>query len=111
VGSHQLWLADPETGHWKLDIMSEPSDGDTWIFRRDERIRMPYDRAIERTAEGIPFGRPEIVLLFKAKQAREKDDADFAAVLRHLEPERRRWLTDALELVHPGHPWLERLAL
>ncbi len=90
--------------------MREPSDGDTWICRRDERIRLPYDQVIERTADGIPYGRPEIVLLFKAKAARPKDDADFLAVLPHLGRERRRWLADALELVHPGHTWLERLA-
>ena len=56
------------------------------------------------------LGRPEVVLLFKAKHAREKDDGDFDAALPHLEPERRRWLADALELVHPGHRWLARLA-
>jgi hypothetical protein len=61
------------------------------------------DRAHRR---GIPYGRPEIVLLYKAKHARPKDDADFAAVLPLLEPGRRRWLADALELVHPGHRWL-----
>ena len=110
VGSHQLWVSGPRgSGTWRLDIMSEPSNGDTWIFRRDERIRLPYDRVIERTADGIPYGRPEIVLLFKAKHAREKDDADLAAVLPRLEPERRRWLADALELVHPGHRWLRGL--
>ena len=27
-------------------------------------------------------------------------------VFRALEPERRRWLAGALELVHPGHRWL-----
>ena len=90
--------------------MREPADGDTWICRRDERIRMPYDQVIERTADGIPYGRPEIVLLFKAKAARPKDEADFHAVLARLDAERRRWLADALELVHPGHTWLERLA-
>jgi hypothetical protein len=110
VGSHQLWIAEPETGAWKLDIMSEPSDGDTWVFRRDERIRMPYDQVIERTSDGIPYGRPEIILLFKAKQAREKDNADFAAALPQLELDRQRWLANALELVHPGHAWLEQLA-
>ena len=68
--------------------MREPADGDTWICRRDERIRMPYDQVIERTADGIPYGRPEIVLLFKAKAARPKDVADFLAVL--LGRERRR---------------------
>ena len=107
--THQPWVREPETGLWRLDVMREPSDGDTWICRRDERIRLPYDRVIERTADGIPYGRPEIVLLFKAKHAREKDDADLAAVLPRLEPERRRWLADALELVHPGHRWLRGL--
>ena len=107
--SHQTWVREPATGHWRLDVFSEPSEGDTWICRRDARIRMPYDRAIERTSEGIPYGRPEIVLLFKAKDARPKDDDDFAAALPLLDGRRRRWLADALELVHPGHRWLEAL--
>ena len=89
--------------------MREPADGETWICRRDERIRLSYDQLIERTTDGIPYGCPEVVLLFKAKQARAKDDADFAAALPYLGPERRRWLADALELVHPGHRWLKGL--
>jgi hypothetical protein len=74
--------------------------------RRDERIRLPYDQLIERSADGIPYARPEVVLLFKAKHARAKDDGDLAAVLPLLEPGRRRWLAETLELVHPGHRWL-----
>jgi len=65
---------------------------------------------IEHTQDGIPFGRPEIVLLFKAKHARPKDDGDLAAALPHLGAERRDWLREALELVHPGHRWLGELA-
>ena len=107
--THQTWVREPETGLWRLDVMREPADGDTWICRRDERIRLPYDRVIERTADGIPYSRPEIVLFFKAKHAREKDDADFTAVLPRLEPARRRWLADALDLVHPDHRWLSEL--
>ncbi len=102
---HQTWVREPATGVWRLDVFREPSDGDTWICRRDDGIRLPYDELIERTPNGIPYGRPEIVLLFKAKHAREKDDDDLAAVLPHLEPTRRRWLADALALVHPGHRW------
>ena len=107
--SHQTWVREPATGRWRLDVFSEPSEGNTWICRRDMRIRMPYDRAIERTPAGIPYGRPEIVLLFKAKAARPKDDDDFAAALPLLDEERRRWLADALGLVHPGHRWLAAL--
>lgn len=108
-GWHQTWVREPATGSWRLDVLSDPSDGDTWICRRDDRIRLPYERVIERTAGGIPYGRPEIMLLFKAKRARAKDDGDFAAVLPLLGPGRRRWLADALALVHPGHSWLAEL--
>ena len=109
-GHHQTWVREPATGRWRLDVFREPSDGDTWICRRDARIRLPYSDVIERTDAGIPYARPEIVLLFKAKHDdRPKDEADLAAVLPRLEPARRRWLTDALRLVHPGHPWLERI--
>ena len=106
---HQIWVREPATGLWRLDVFHEPSAGDTWICRRDERIRLPYDEVIEYTADGIPYGRPEIVLLFKAKHARPKDDADLSAVLPHLDAERRRWLSDALKLVHRGHPWILEL--
>jgi Aminoglycoside-2''-adenylyltransferase len=107
--SHQTWVREPASGLWRLDIFSEPSEGETWICRRNDQIRMPYERLIERTEEGIPYGRPEIVLLFKAKAARSKDEDDFAAVLTVLDAKRRHWLASALELVHPGHRWLARL--
>jgi hypothetical protein len=107
---HQTWVREPRTGLWRLDVFREPSEGDTWICRRDARIRLPYSDVIERTEAGIPYLRPEIVLLFKAKHAeRPRDQADFADVVPRLEPERRRWLADALALVHPGHAWLEKL--
>jgi Aminoglycoside-2''-adenylyltransferase len=107
--THQTWIREPATGLWRFDVFREPSDGDTWICRRDPSIRMPYDRLIERTDDGIPYGRPEMILLYKAKHTRERDEGDFADMLPLLEPERRRWLADALELVHPGHAWLARI--
>ena len=64
---------------------------------------------IEHTADGIPYQCPEVVLLFKAKHARPRDEGDPDAALPLLEQERRRWLADALERVHPGHRWLDRL--
>ena len=109
-GHQQTWAREPATGVWRLDVFREPSEGDTWIYRRDERIRLPYSEVIERTGDGIPYARPEIVLLFKAKHSdRPKDEADFAAVLPSLEPDRRRWLAESLALTHPSHPWLERV--
>ena len=107
--THQTWVREPDTHLWRMDVFREPHEGDMWVCRRDDSIRMPYARLIERTRDGLPYMRPEVVLLFKAKHSRPKDDADFAAALPRLEPSRRRWLRDALDLVHPRHRWLEKL--
>lgn len=110
MDTHQTWIREPVTGKWRLDVFREPSDGDTWICRRDPAIRLPYEDVIERTADGIPYGRPEIVLLFKAKHAAQpKNRADFEATLPRLDVRRREWLHGALERVHPGHAWLGEL--
>jgi hypothetical protein len=47
-----------------------------------------------------------VTLLFKAKHARAKDEADLAAVLPRLDADRRRLLARWIEQVHPGHFWL-----
>jgi hypothetical protein len=106
---HQSWVREPETGVYRLDIFREPQDGDTWISRRDETMRLPYDQIIVMSPDGIPYLLPEIVLLFKAKHDRPKDNADFAGALPLLSREGRAWLTAALARVHPGHRWLDAL--
>jgi Aminoglycoside-2''-adenylyltransferase len=107
--THQTWVLDRATSRWRLDVFREPSDREMWICRRDEAIRLPYSRVIERTVDGIPFASPETTLLFKAKHTRPKDDEDLAAVLPRLDGARRTWLAEALELVHPGHRWISVL--
>ncbi|MFF2750577.1 nucleotidyltransferase domain-containing protein [Kitasatospora sp. NPDC058048] len=106
---HQTWLRDPVTGNYLLDVFREPHDGDTWICRRDETIRLPYPDIILRTRDGIPYLAPELVLLFKAKHVRRKDQSDFDATVPHMTPAQRATLTGLLARVHPGHPWLAAL--
>jgi hypothetical protein len=106
-GSHQTWGLDRSAGVWRIDVFREPSDGDTWVCRRDQAIRLDGGKHIEQTADGIPYARPELSLLFKAKQTRRKDDDDLCAILAVLEPARRRYLADLIAIVHPGHRWLD----
>jgi aminoglycoside-2''-adenylyltransferase len=107
--SHQTWGFDRSAGVWRIDVFREPWDGDTWVCRREPSIRYPRGEQIEWTPDGIPYLRPELVLLFKAKHARPKDEDDFAAVLPALAPERKRRFAELLTRVHPGHRWLHRL--
>ena len=58
---------------------------------------------------GIPVLAPEIVLLYKAKAPRPKDETDFRNALAAMSPNARRWLRRALETAHPGHPWVAAL--
>ena len=104
---HQTWRLDGPANRWRVDVFREPFDDDGWVARRDESIRLPYAELIEHTADGIPYERPEVVLLFKAKHARAKDEADLAAVLPRLSAERRALLADWIERAHPGHFWLD----
>lgn len=107
--SHQTWVRDAAADVWRLDVFREPHEGETWICRRDPAIRMAYAQLIERTADGIPYVRPEVALLFKAKNDRGKDAEDLAATLPRLDGARRDWLRESIARVHPGHAWLERI--
>lgn len=106
--THQTWVRDPASGAYRLDVFREPHHGDIWIFRRDEALRLPYARVIDRT-RAIPHLAPEIVLLFKAKNPRPKDQADFDAALPALGAVRRAWLARTLSRRYPGHDWIGRL--
>jgi hypothetical protein len=105
----QTWGRERSGGPWRIDVFREQWKGDEWTYDRNRRIRMPAEDLISYTVEGIPFAQPEVVLLLKARTPRAKDATDFATVLPHLNADQRRWLHDALTLVHPGHPWLEAL--
>jgi hypothetical protein len=90
-------------------VFREPHDGDHWICRRDETIRLPYNDIIQHTVDGIPYLAPEFVLLFKAKHVRSKDQADFDGSLPHMTRRQRETLAGLLTRVHPGHRWLAAL--
>jgi Aminoglycoside-2''-adenylyltransferase len=106
---HQTWVRDPASEKYRLDVFREPHDGDTWICRRDETLRLPCREIVLRTGGGIPYLVPQVALLFKAKAVRDKDVADFEGVLPLLTAQQRAWLATALDLVHPGHAWTARL--
>ena len=104
---HQTWVREPGTGVYRADVFREPERDGSWICRRDESIRLPYERLIRRTADGIPYLVPEVGLLFKAKRAAEpKNQADFGATAGLLSDDAVGWLSWALRRVHPGHAWI-----
>lgn len=106
----QTMARDPESGKWCVDVMRIPDDGKNWICSSDRRIFRPYDEAVAYTPGGIPYLRPELVLLYKGLHTRPKDQVDFEVVAPRLSAEARTWLAGALEGARGGeHAWVKGL--
>jgi len=90
----------------KLEVLLNESEGTDWIFRRDSRIRKPKSEIILKTSEGIPYLCPEIVLLYKSKNPRAKDQMDFDNIIELIETERKEWLMNSLKIIYTEHPWI-----
>lgn len=108
-GSRQLWVRRDATQPWVIDLAMTPHDGDTWIANRDARVRRPLADATFEGRDGFRYLRPELVLFMKAKFARPKDVRDLDVCLPKMSPSERERLRAAIELAHPGHPWLDRI--
>jgi hypothetical protein len=108
VGVHDVWGYEAGAQAWQLQVMIVETESDEWVSRRHPLIRGPRGDLIVAYHE-VPCIRIEVQLLYKAKGLREKDVRDFHACLPRLTDEARAWLREALELVHPGHVWLDLL--
>jgi hypothetical protein len=99
---HDIWCRERADGPWRVQLMLDESDGADWVSRRDPAIRRPIAEIGNRTADGIPYLKPEIQLFYKAKGLRPKDEHDFQVVRGVLAPDAARWLAGHLP---SDHPW------
>ena len=107
---HGVWCRRSGSSPWSLQLMIDDTENDYWVYRRDARIRrLVADLEGPASTPQRPVLTPEIQLLYKSVRPRDKDEADFHAVVEALHAPQRRWLAKSLTTVSPGHPWLERL--
>ncbi|MGH3386643.1 MAG: GNAT family N-acetyltransferase [Nocardioidaceae bacterium] len=108
--AQQVWLREHAGAPWVADlVMSERRDG-AWVFARDPDYAVPLGDATWVDDAGVRFLKPEIVLAYKAKLTRPKDDDDFAATWPLLDERARGWLRDVLTRLYPDHPWHHRMS-
>jgi hypothetical protein len=106
---HSLWCRPTAGDLWTIELVLDEADGDTWVYRRESRIRRPMSTVVRHSPDRFRYLAPEIQLLYKSKAPRERDEADFAQVCPLLARDARRWLHDALELTTPDHKWIAAL--
>ncbi len=105
----QLWLRASATSPWIVDMPLTPDDGGRWTHKYLPGRAAAVEDVTWTADDGIRYLRPEIVLSYKARLRRPKDEPDFEATLPVLGAPQRAWLRDALTTLVPDHPWIARL--
>ena len=100
---------------WQLEIRVENTEAQEWVYAADERVRLPLQALGLETADGIPFLRPEVALLYLAGEPDGETpfdagrEPDVRAIAAKLTATGRSWLRDALAITQPGHCWITLL--
>jgi Aminoglycoside-2''-adenylyltransferase len=123
AGAWVPWVADERLELPIHQVMAQRDDGEPrevefflveaadgqWRFRRNQAIRRPEAEMGAMSSRGIPIVAPEIMLAYKAKATRPKDEHDFTLAHELLSADQRAWLKATLSVCHPDHPWIARL--
>ncbi|CAH0175258.1 hypothetical protein SRABI76_01384 [Microbacterium oxydans] len=97
-------IHDDEQSSWVLQVNVEDGAPRAWVYKRDPRLQLPWDRAV-LDINGIPTGAPEVQLVWKALRPRPEDDVDKVAVVAELPDEARGWYERAILSIHPHSSW------
>jgi hypothetical protein len=105
----QIWMRENARSPWRVDCPLNPEVGGRWQSKRDESHVAEVEEVTWIADDGIRYLNPEVALLFKATQAREKDLVDLGNAWPLMSDRQRAWLQEAVRRLYPGHAWLERL--
>lgn len=106
---HEIHCYKDTTQPPQIEILLNESNETDWLYRRNGNIRRSLIKTQLESSAGVKFLCPEIVLLYKSKNLREKDELDFQAVVERLDAERKEWLKDAIKVCNSKHHWLRSL--
>lgn len=104
VDLQPVLIRDDAADAWVLQLNVEDGADAAWMYKRDPRLQLPWDRAVI-AVDGIPTGAPEVQLVWKALRPRPEDDVDKDAVLGELPPSAREWYERTILRVHPHSTW------
>ncbi|TWP37130.1 hypothetical protein [Leekyejoonella antrihumi] len=105
----QLWLRADSASPWIVDMPLTPDADGLWTNKFLPGHVAPVESVTWTAADGIRYLLPEIVLAYKARLRRPKDEPDFEATLPVLDDQRRARLREALAALVPDHHWIGRL--
>jgi len=102
----QVWIRKHAAAPWVIDLPLTPDRDGLWTNKRWADHAAPVEEVTWVADDGIRYLNPEIVLHYKARQARPKDTRDLERAWPLFDGRQRRWLRDAIGATEPGHAWL-----
>ncbi|HXH77525.1 nucleotidyltransferase domain-containing protein [Nocardioides sp.] len=103
----QVWVRRDAQSPWILDVPFTPDTDGRWTNKRHLAHTEDVDDVTWVAPDGLRYARPEVTLMFKAAQSREKDRQDAEVALPMLDAGARRWLSDAIARFAPHHEWVQ----
>ena len=107
--SSQVWVRRDAQSPWVLDVPLTPDTHGRWTNKRHLAHTEDLDDVTWIAPDGLRYARPEVTLMFKAAQVRDKDCRDAKVALPLLGSLARQWLRDAVALFNPDHEWVRTL--
>lgn len=101
----QIWVRRDAASRWVLDVPFTPDTDGRWTNKRHLAHTEDLDDVTWVAPDGLRYARPEVTMMFKAAQAREKDRHDAEVVLPRLDGAARSWLAKTVAQWDPSHPW------
>ncbi len=92
-----------------LEVLLNEVEDNVWRYRRNLAVTLDLRKVGAQSERGLPILSPTVVLLYKAKHHRPKDDKDLLNTVGVMPTADRLWLRRAIEICHPKHPWLDVL--
>lgn len=103
---HEIRCFDKTSESSQLEVLLNETDGENWVFRRNRSVTKPLSEFYLTSKSGVKFLCPEIVLLYKSKSPRPKDEQDFQKTVSHLNSASKEWLKNAFLICYAEHRWL-----
>ncbi|WP_406051495.1 nucleotidyltransferase domain-containing protein [Kribbella sp. NBC_00889] len=106
----QIWVREHGDAPWVIDLPLTPDRDGLWTNKFIADHVAPLDEVTWVAGDGIRYLNPEIVLLFKARKRRPKDERDLACVWPLLSQDKQLWLRNMIRRTDNNHPWLQQLS-
>ena len=101
----QVWVRRDARSPWVLDVPFTPDTDGRWTNKRNPEHTEHLADVTWVARDGLRYAKPEVTLMFKAAQVRDKDRRDAEVVLPMLDDHARDWLRSAVARIAPEHPW------